>query len=187
MNQRTERFGDQDRDQVIHAILECCGVQLERVGSRSKWLREASGKNWWILGGRGTWHGIPKDMMRDERQARTAGVLVIAIKKQASIDVFKGPLGPLVSNRDRLRRGDDQFHFNVKVDGTRMRCVEAPNVVLDKLVTIPYCAEDRERDKRLNEILKLTSTMSREERAAVMSELARLLHCGSAEGSRSHR
>lgn len=55
-----------------------------------------------------------------------------------------------------------------------MRCIQAPNVVLDRLDTIPYSAEDRERERKLNEFQKLVSAMSLEEQMALRDELNRM-------------
>ena len=174
MKQKPEKFDGLDRRRVIEVIQEHCGVRLQTVGNRPKWLRDASGRNWWVLGGLGTWHGIPEGMMEHEKCSEMEGLLVIAYKKLTKIEVFKGPLGPLVSARDELPRSAQQFHFDVEVSGTHMRCIQAPNVVLDRLDTIPYSAEDRERERKLNEFRKSVSAMSREEQSALMDELNRM-------------
>ena len=174
MKQKPERFDDLDRRPVINVIQEHYGVKLQKVGSRRKWLRDASGRNWWVLGGLETWHGIPEEMMEHEKCSVVEGLLVIAYKKRTKIEVFKGQLGPLVSTRDELPRSAQQFHFDVEVSGTRMRCIQAPDVVLDRLATIPYSAKDRERDRTLNEFQKSVSAMSREEMTALMGKLNRI-------------
>ena len=177
MKQKLEKFGDLDRNQVIQEIQERCDVKLKKVGRRSKWLRDASGKSWWVLGGIGTWHGIPEEMMEDERRAQVEGVLVIAVKKSTGIDVFNGPLGPLVNASNELSRGTQpagDYYFNVEVRGTHMRCIEVPNLVLARFATIPYSAEDRERDRKLNEFQKSVSAMSLEDLTALRDELNRI-------------
>ena len=89
MKEKPERFDDLDRRPVIDAIQEHYGVKLQKVGSRPKWLRDASGRNWWILGGLETWHGIPEEMMEHEKCSEVEGMLVIAYKKLTKIEVFK--------------------------------------------------------------------------------------------------
>ena len=133
MKQKPEKFDNLDRDLVIKEIQERCGVKLKKVRGGFKWLRDESGRNWWVLDGIDTWHGIPEEMMEDERRTQVEGVLVIAYKKLTSIDVFKGPLGPLVSASNGLpgaTQPGSQYHFNVKPSRTRMRCIEVPKVVL---------------------------------------------------------
>ena len=177
MKQKLEKFDGLDRNRVINALQEHEGINLQEVESRSKWLRDASGRNWWVLGGIGTWHGIPEEMMEDEKCSQVEGVLVIADKKLTSIDVFRGPLGPLVSASNELPRATQpprEYKFNVKVSGNRMRCIEVPDAVLARIDTIPYSAEDRERDGRLNEFRKLVSGMSPEDGAALLDELNRI-------------
>ena len=146
MKQKPEKFDNLARNHVINAIQGHYHVELHTVRRRSKWLQDKSGRNWWVLGGRGTWHGIPEEMMEDERRAQVEGVLVIAYKRLTGIDVFEGPLGPLLSASNELPRATQpprDYKFNVKVSGTRLQCTEVPNLVLDRLATIPYSAEDR--------------------------------------------
>ena len=168
------KFDNLDRNRVMGAVQEHYAVKLVRVGSRYKWLGDASGRNWWILGGKDDFHGIPEDMMEDERQARVEGMLVIAQRKVGSIDVFAGSLGPLVSARDRLYRaarstGDYQFEVTLKgerlvVSGRRR------NVVLElkRFATIPYSAEDKERDRKMVAVGKILATLSPEERKSLI-------------------
>lgn len=178
MKQKPEKFDDLDRRRVIDAVQNHYGVQLQKVESRRpKWLQEASGRNWWVLGGIGFFHGVPEKMMEHEKHSKVEGMLVIAYKKSNDMDVFAGPLGPLVSARNKLPRAAQpprEFKFNVEMSGTRMRCIEVPNVVLGRLLTIPHSAEDRKRDKTLNEFQKSVSTMSREELTALMDSLNRI-------------
>ena len=174
MKQKFGKFDDLARNRVIDAIREHEGVKLQRVGLRTKWLRDASGRNWWVLGGRETWHGIPEEMMEDEKRSPVEGLLVIACQKRASMDVFKGPLGPLVSASDGLPRATQpprDYNFNVEVSGTRMWVKEAKDIVLARFVTIPWSADDRERDCRRHEFRKLVSAMSPEEIAVLMDKL----------------
>lgn len=158
MKQKLGKFDDLDRNQVIKEIQEHESVDLQKVGNRPKWLRDASGRNWWVLGGRELWHGIPEEMMEHEKCSEVEGMLVIAYKKLTCIDVFKGPLGPLVSaSNEHPRR---TYNFDVKASGAHMQCKEAPKLVLAKFATIPYSTEDRERDRKLNEFQKSVSAMS---------------------------
>ena len=51
MQETHGKFGNRDRDRVIDAIQKHYAVKLQQVGRRPKWLRDASGRNWWVLGG----------------------------------------------------------------------------------------------------------------------------------------
>ena len=163
MTQKLGKFDDLDRDRVVKKIEERCSVTLKKVGRRSKWLRDEAGRNWWVLGGQANWHGVPQEMIEDERRAEVGGVIVIADRKRVSIDAFKGPLAPLVSASDRFRHPSGVYNFNVKICGDRMWVKEAPNAVLHRLDTIPYSAEDKERDRKQNELQKLVSAMTPEQ------------------------
>ena len=174
MKHSVGKFDNLDRDRVIRAVQEHFDIHLKRVGSRRKWLRDESGRNWWVLGGKDDYHGIPEDMMEGERHARTEGMLVIAWREVGSIDAFSGPLGSLVSTRDKLYRaarttGDYQFEATVKGDrlvlsGRRRDVV----LELKRFATIPYSVEDKERDRKVVEVGKLLATLSSEERKALI-------------------
>ena len=174
MNHPVGKFDNLDRNRVICSVQEHYDLNLKRVGSRPKWLRDESGRTWWVLGGKGEYHGIPEDLMEDERQARVEGMLVVAQRKVGSIDAFSGPLGPLVSTRDKLYRasrttGDYQFVATVKDDrlvlsGRRREIL----LQLKRFATIPYSAEEKERDRKVVEVGKLLATLSPEERKSLI-------------------
>ena len=179
MKQTLAKFDNLDRDLVLHEIQKHYAVKLQQVGGRSKWLKEESGRSWWVLGGRENergkyWHGIPEEMMEDETRAQDDGMLVIAEKHLTSIEAFAGPLGRLVSARDtlyRARQTSGDYQFTVKANGPRMQCDQAPNVVLSSFATIPCSAEDRERARARNAFLKAVAAMSPEDQAALLNEL----------------
>ena len=68
MKKSSGKFDNLARLRVIDAVHEHFDVTLKRVGRRYKWLRDESGRNWWVLGGKDDWHGIPEDMMEHEEQ-----------------------------------------------------------------------------------------------------------------------
>ena len=174
MKQKSQKFNDLDRNRVIAAIEEHCGVTLKKVGRRSKWLRDESGRSWWVLGGEGSWHGIPEEMMEDEKRAQLEGVLVIADKKRSNLEVFAGPLTRLVKARDRFSRAAQttgDYQFTVKVTGNLMQCQEALDVELKRIASVPYCDEDRAKDRRVKEASRMVALLSQEERETVLAQL----------------
>lgn len=177
MNPTAERFDNLDRKVVIDHVQERYGVSLEKVGGRDKWRRDESGRNWFVLGGKDDWHGIPEEMMEDERQAQIEGMLVVAQKKRTCIELFSGPLRPIVDERSRLyraTRSTGDYQFTVRSYGDGLRCAQIPNFVLKRFGSIPWSAGYRERDKRRKEFHKLITTMSLEDRATLMDELNRI-------------
>jgi hypothetical protein len=174
MKQKTIKFGTLDRERVIDEVQEHYDVKLKKVGPHPKWLQDESGRNWWILGGTGDWHGIPEEMMEDEQQARVEGMLVIAQRKLTHIEAFAGLLGPLVSARDKLSWAQSRaYQFWVKMSGAHLQCVQAPDVVLERFARIPYSVKDEELEKTV-------ATMSMDEfttrlKDATTDELEKLI------------
>ena len=178
MTDEIAKFGNLERDRVIEAIQVHYGVTLHKVGKRPKWRRDETGRNWWVLGGREDWHGIPEEMMGDESAVSTEGMLVIAQKKVETIEAFAGTLGPLVDARSKLYHaqqsvGSDQYQFTVEVRRGRMLCVQAPTIVLKRFATFPYSVLDRERDRNWHSVIKGFAAMSDEDRASLLKELKR--------------
>ena len=124
------RFQEQDRTRVVRAIEENWEIRLKKVRGYRKWLQDASGKSWWVLGGK-DWHGIPEKMMEAELENPTNGMLVVAYTGPApttvDFEVFAGPVEPLVTARNNLSLGKVgrgyQHHFVcvIKEMGTRMQ------------------------------------------------------------------
>ena len=169
------KFDDLDRKRVIDAIEEHYGVKLDKVARRRKWLRDESGRTWWVLGGVGDWHGIPKDMWELERSAQTEGMLVIAEKKRTALEVFVGPVRQLVGSIDKLRPDKNGArHFTVRVRGDHIRCDQVPGVVLERLLSIPHSDEDRERERRTREATKTIADLTPEQVEELLENLEQL-------------
>ena len=77
------KFDETDRRAVIDELGRHLGVQINRVGRRRKWLRDRSGRNYWVLGGYADWHGIPEEMMDAEVADPSNGFVVIAMRRQS--------------------------------------------------------------------------------------------------------
>ena len=149
----TNKFDSLDRNRVIRAVEEYYDVKLERVRRRPKWLQDESGRNWWILGGYGVYHGVPEDMMEAELQASTAGMLIIAVRKLPDIEIFSGPVEQLCKNRNRLyraRKTTGDYQFNIHASGSRLMVTGAGNVQIVQLKRIDsfsYSEEDKAQDR----------------------------------------
>ena len=164
------KFDEVDRKKVIAEIEEHFGVMLTRVGNHRKFLIDASGKSYWVLGGYDDWHGIPSNVLAEEQRRSNDGVLVVAKRHRTSIDVFVGPLQPLIANNRNLshtRTGD--YQFNVSIRGNIMTIKEIPTITLKKLgppqeVGIALSAKQKELDA----ILAKTTP---EERKQILEQL----------------
>lgn len=166
MKQTTKKFDKWDRERVIDTVEKHYGVKLEKIGKRDKWLRDESGRNWWVLGGVDGWHGISEEMMEDEKQAQLEGMLVVAEKNSHVIKVFVGRLSELVRSRDKLSRTATRrdYQFTVEVREDRMQCTQAPDVVLERIAFIRHSEEDREQVRRRDELKKAIARLSPKER-----------------------
>ena len=167
------KFDNLDRKRVIDTIQEHFGVKLDQVAQRPKWLRDESGRTWWVLGGVGDWHDIPKEMMEYEIDAQMEGMLAITEKKRATLEVFVGPLHQLVSSRDDLSQNKKTGarHFTVKVMRDHIQCDQVPAVVLKRIASIAHTDEDRERVRIQNEANKMITGLSAEELGGLLEKL----------------
>lgn len=128
------KFDETDRDKVISEIERHFDTKLSRFGRRKKVLQDPSGKSYWILGGYDDWHGVTSDMVKEEETRATDGVLVIAKRHKTTIDIFVGPLRPLIANSPNLshvQKGD--YQFNISIRGNSMTIREVPELMLRKL------------------------------------------------------
>ena len=131
---KTLKFDEEDRRKVIAEIEGHFATKLSRVGRFRKFLRDASGKSYWILGGYEDWHGISSDMMSAYKKRPNGGVLVIAKRGSSSIDIFAGDLQVLVTNeRDLSHTQSGDYQFNVSIIGNTMTVKEISSLTLRKL------------------------------------------------------
>ena len=165
------KFDKWDRKRVVDLIQETFGVTLSAVGSRDIWLRDESGAEWWILGGKDDFHGIPEEMMERESGEEITGKLVFTQKLVDSLNVYVGSLQPLIEAKHSLfRRSRDNaylFEMDVRRDGVRI--VQTPSVVLKKIGTILHTDSDRESAQNVKKATKMFESLS-SKRASRASE-----------------
>ena len=176
MNQTVEKFDNSDREHVIDAIRNHFGTKLAKVGNRDKWLQDESGRNWWVLGGKDDWHGIPEEMMNHEELAEREGMLVIARKKSKSIEMFAGPSTPFISAKEKLYRtaqgdGSYQYQITVKTKGNHLICDQVTNAELRKFGALPYSSTEKEQNRKISELKKIWVDASSEERKEIVRML----------------
>lgn len=173
-----DKFDKWDRKRVVDLIQETFGVTLSAVGSRDIWLRDESGAEWWILGGKDDFHGIPEEVMERESGEEITGKLVFTQKLVDSLDVYVGSLQPLIDAKHSLsRRSRDNaylFEMDIRRDGARV--VQAPSVVLKKIGTIRHTDSDRESAREsaqsVKKATKMFESLSSNEQAELLKELS---------------
>ena len=99
---KSTKFDEHDRRKVITELEEHYGVKLYPVGARRKFLEDGEGKAFWVLGGYEDWHGVPPEMVEEEARRSRGGVLIVAKRYKNKIDVYSGPVRPLIENKDNL-------------------------------------------------------------------------------------
>lgn len=168
------KFDETDRRAVIDEIGRHLGVQLNPVGRRRKWLRDRSGRNYWVLGGYADWHGIPREMMDDEVADPSDGFIVIAMRRQSDMEIFLGPLAPLVAGRRKLYRtnqstGDYQFTFRRR--GSHLFLDQDASVILYSLASFSFDETEKESKKRVEEVVKQLAALPEDEQQRLLKEL----------------
>ena len=168
-----DKFDKWDRKRVVGLIQEKFDVTLSAVESRDIWFRDESGAEWWILGGKGDFHGISEEMMARERGGEFTGRLVFARKLIGSLNVYIGPLLPLIDAKHSLsrRKEDNAYLFNVVARKDSLRIVEAPSVVLKKIDTIQHSDSDRESARNVERAAKMFASLSQDQRDELLKKL----------------
>ena len=171
-----KKFDNIDRKRVIRAVEDHFGVTLSKVGRRPKWLQDEAGRNYWVLGGYGEWHGIPEEMMDAEIKSPTEGMLVIAVRKKASMEVFAGGVGGLINGRVKLCRakkttGDYQFTY--RVIGDHLIVEQLPSFSLERIDVLSYEVDEKEKDIAVDTVTKLFEKMSKEEQEEFLRSLSK--------------
>ena len=170
------KFDETDRRAVIDELSRRLDVQISRIGRRRKWLRDHSGRNYWVLGGYADWHGIPEEMMDAEEADPSDGFVVIAMRRQSDMEIFLGPLAPLVAARRKLYRanqstGDYQFTFRRR--GSHLLLDQDSSVTLSSLVNFSFDETEKESKKRVEEVVKQFAAFPEDERRELLKELLR--------------
>ena len=172
------KFDETDRRAVIDELSRRLDVRISRVGRRRKWLRDHSGRNYWVLGGYADWHGIPEEMMDAEIADPSGGLVVIAMRRQSDMEIFLGPLAPLVAARRKLSRanqssGDYQFTFRRR--GGHLFVDQDSSVTLSSLVSFSFDETEKESAKRVEETMKLFAALPEDEQRELFKKLLKKL------------
>lgn len=165
------KFDETDRDKVISEVEKQLGIKLSRVGNYRKFLQDTSGKSYWVLGGYDDWHGIKSGMLKEEQHRATDGVLVVAKRHKSTIDIFFGPLQPLIANyRDLSHTQTGDYQFNVAIRGNSMTIKEVKGSALRKLGATQEVGAAV--SPQLREATEILAKMSPEERSRLLDRLS---------------
>lgn len=180
----TREFKKLDRERVIEAVEDHYGIKLKQIGPTPKWSRDESGRNWWVLGGIGNWHGISIKMMDDEEQNPTNGMFVFARKESRGMAVdyrvFAGSVEQIVKAKDKLHL-TKQYYFNCKIIGDYMKIKELDDFMLKECISFSCSCQNNHKETKTTEQSSEQSQLSKareavnaltaEEKNALMKEL----------------
>jgi len=166
------KFDETDRQKVISEIESHFGVRLSPVGTKRKYLKDQNNRAFWIFGGYEDWHGISAEMMAVEEKHNTGGVLVIAKRARIKIDIYVGPLTPLIKNKTKLSHTKfGEYQFNIHVRGNTLSLKEISDFHLSRLGSTEYSAENRSFDKDVEKAGNIIRKLSPEAKERLLAEL----------------
>ncbi|MBJ6799714.1 hypothetical protein [Geomonas propionica] len=165
----TLKFDEADRRNVIAEVERCYKVKLMPVGNYRKYLRDQTGRTFWVFGGYDDWHGIPSKMIKAEEGQSGNGVLIVAKRYGSRIDVYSGALSPLIQNKKSLcltKQGD--YQFNIRIRGNGLTIHEVPTLHLSKLSESQFTTEEKATEKAVTIIRKLPRAAKEQVLAALL-------------------
>jgi hypothetical protein len=168
------RFDETDRRKVIAEIQSHYGVKLSPVGTRRKYLRDQNNRTFWVFGGYEDWHGIPAEMMEAEEKRNAEGILVVAKRVRTKIDIYTGPLLPLIISKKSLSHTQkDEYQFNIRIRGNSLSIHEVPGLHLSALGTASYPMEEKASDKAVEKVETIIRKLSPEAREELYAKLSK--------------
>jgi hypothetical protein len=114
-----------------------------------------------VFGGYEDWHGIPAEMMEAEEFRNAEGIFVVAKRGKTKIDIFTGPLSPLIKNKKSLshtKKGE--YQFNIRFRGISLMILEVPGLNLSALGTASYPMEEKASDQAVEKAKILLSNLT---------------------------
>lgn len=171
------KFDETDRRKVIAEIESHYQVKLTRVGTRRKYLQDQNKRTFWVFGGYEDWHGIPAEMMEAEEKRNADGVLVVAKRGRTRIDIYTGPLLPVIKNKKNLAHTQKgEYQFNIRQRGNSLTINEVPGLHLSALGTASYTTEEKATDKAFEEIETIFGKkLSPGAREKLLAELSKMV------------
>lgn len=139
---QSPKFQNQDREELIRIVEEHYNIRLSKFGRRQKWMRDNSGRFWWVLGGYDRWHGIPEEMVEAEQESPANGMLVVGLAKWGprgiDLEVFSGRTETLVREKNRLSLSEKgEYNFVHDIEGDNMYIIGVNGVRVAMLKRIP--------------------------------------------------
>lgn len=112
-----EKFSNDEREPVIERLETLNNIKLKPIGKSKVFHKGSDGLYYCIVGGRGDWHAIPKEVMEQEKKDSSSVYLVIARWLRTKIEIYGGLLKPLFGSLTPNAQGNFQFDLKVPTDG----------------------------------------------------------------------
>lgn len=168
-----QKFDGLDRARVIQEIEKAFDVKLSQVGSHPKEQADADGQLYWVLGGYGDWHGIPPEMLERAKSSLDSGRIVIAKRLKEKMRIYIGPIRPFVEGAGKLtktRKGE--FQFDQEIKRGELTIKQLPRATFEMLNEINFSDDEKENDRKRNDLIRQFEKLSPEERAALLESLS---------------
>ena len=167
------KFDETDRQAAIDKLSHHLRVRLARVGQGRKWLRDEAGHSYWVLGSsKAEWQGIPEEMMNAEVSNPSDGFIVIAIRQRSIMEIFVGPVAPLVAARAKLSRSKDNaaYLYTFTRRGADLFIDQVRRATLSYLTEFPFNETEKDSAKRLFDARKSFGELSEDRRREVLKK-----------------
>ena len=166
------KFDIYDRTAVIFFLEKTFSVHLTQVDNRPTYQKDQTGVQYVIFGGRGTWHGIPDDLLEDIETSQQSAFIIIAIKSDDTMRVFHDSMDGFLSHVHGLKRlGDDKYEFNVSDRGDHLSIDKMSTETLNFLGEFGHTELDRARMKKIKMARDIFNRLSEREREELLAKL----------------
>ncbi len=164
--QKTIKFGDVERENIISYLESLLKIKLKPVGNRKKFCNGSNGNYYCIVGGTGDSHSIPKEVMDVCIQYTDKSYLIVARLLKTKMDLYLGPMKPLIESRiilPSIGKGGDHYGFSINTPSSNQIGIkQVGSCHLEKIGEFPYEFESaRIEDKEITELLKKLSPIEK--------------------------
>ena len=127
------KFDENCQRRVIRDLQRHFHVELAKIGRARNYLVDGNGARYVVLGGDDYRRGISCAIFEGEERAGGEALLVVAMLDREDLDIFVGPVRPLLDEKDRLRLSDDRYVFHLHRFPGSLIVREIPSLALKQI------------------------------------------------------